>query len=458
MEMHNTEAEQSIIGACLLDNIYIARAIELVKPSDFYKQAHQHIFQAICELNARKECSDLVTVCEELRKQKILDIIGGAPAVSALTDAMPSGANIKFYAEIVVEMKNRRLLLACAQAVANQCQDESKTVEEIAEYFDRTMVLIADRKIEGYKHVSEFMPDVIDDIQADYELKGRLKGIPTGLDELNKITSGFQKSDFVIIGARPSVGKTAIELQALIEASVRAGKRCGMFSLEMPAVKIIKRMISNLGNVSANSIRSGMLSTVNFADISNAQDQLCNAKIFINETSGMKISDIESECRRMKSKENVEIIFLDYIGLIRHPNDKMQRWQQMAEISTRMKDLCRELKIPIVCAAQLTRDDADKMPTLKSLSDSKQLEADGDVIIFLHRDGPPEVHEDKLKLIVAKQRDGATGIFDIVHKKAYGRMVDDTTDYQSGKDSKTQEGTRNESNRKSGTQDRFSDM
>lgn len=428
MEMHNLEAEENIIGACLLDNVYIEKASELLQPNDFYRQAHQMIFKAIVDLYSRKEAADQITVCDELRKQRKLDLIGGSAEVSKIANVAFSGANLGHYAKIVVEMRNRRLLMACTASIISMIQDESQDIDGIVEFYDKTMVLVADRKSQEYQHISEFMTSVVDDIKLDYELKGRLKGITTGLPKLDDLTSGFQNSDYVLIGARPSVGKTALELQSLIEAALKSHKISGFFSLEMPAIKIIRRMISNIGNISATSIRKGSLTNAQFSDIQDAQDKIGNAPIYINETPSILISDLESEARRMKSHHGIEIIFIDYIGLIQHPNQKLERHRQVAEVSMRLKALARELNIPIVVASQLTRDDEGKMPTLRSLSESKQLEQDADLVIFLHRDGPPDSHEDKLKLILAKQRDGTSGIFDIIHKKAYGKMVQEEYD------------------------------
>jgi len=423
MELHSENAEEAIIGVCLTYPEKLEKIVSAIKPSEFYKERNKIIFRSIVEMYGRKENIDLITLVDDLRRTKELDMVGGAAEISSMTDQAASGANIDHYMAIVREMSQRRLIQAVSRILIERSQEQSESVENLIAFADSKFLEIAERKDSATKHISEYSIEVIKELEEDYNRKGELKGVPTGLKELDSMTCGFQKSDFIVVGARPSVGKTAIELQMSLEAALIKGLKVGFFSAEMKGTKLIRRMLSNITAVSGTAMKKGMLTASQFADINHGMERLFRTNIYLNDTSNIHISTLESEARRMKKNYGIDALFIDYLGIIRHP-DKIDRWRQMLDISQRLKKLARELDIPVVCAAQLGREADSQEPSLSNLKESSQIEADADVVIFLHRDGEQDQHEEKIKLIVAKNREGAVGRFNVIHKKAYGKMVE----------------------------------
>lgn len=423
MELYNVEAEEALIAICLGYCKKIDSIISAIRPNEFYKERHKLIFKAIVEMHARREDIDLITLSETLRREKTLEMIGGSAEISRISSSGLSGSNWQHYAGIIREMSQRRAIQAVSRALVERAQDPSQSVESLMSYSDSAFLEIAERKDSGYRHISEFAAEVIAELEDDYNRKGKLKGIPTGLKELDSMTCGFQPTNFIVIGARPSVGKSSIEVQMILEAALIDGKKAGFFSCEMKGSKLIRRMLANITAVSGSAMNKGMISSTQFADINHGMERLFKSNIYMNDTPNIYISELESEARRMRKNHQVDIIFIDYLGIIRH-NEKGDRWKLMLDISQRLKKLARELEIPIVCAAQLGREADNQEPNLSNIKESSQIEADADIIMFLHREGEQDQIEEKLKLIVAKNREGAVGRFDVIHKKAFGKMVE----------------------------------
>jgi replicative DNA helicase len=423
MELYNVEAEEAIIGICLGYGNKIDSIIAAIRPNEFYKERNKIIFKAIVEMFGRRETIDLITLSDTLRREKTLDMIGSSAEISRISSLLASGSNWQHYAGIVREMSQRRSIQAVSRSLIEKAQLASESVESLMSFADSAFLEIAERKDSGYKHISEYAVEVLAELEEDYKRKGKLKGIPTGLPELDTMTCGLQPTNFVVIGARPSVGKSSIEVQMMLEAALIDNRKVGFFSAEMKASKLIRRMLSNITEVSGTAMNKGMLTQSQFADINAGMERLFSKNIYMNDTSNIHISELESEMRRMKKNHKIDIAFIDYLGIIRH-NEKGDRWKLMLDISQRLKKLARELDIPVVCAAQLGREADNQEPNLSNIKESSQIEADADIIMFLHRDGAQDQIEEKLKLIVAKNREGAVGRFEVIHKKAFGKMIE----------------------------------
>jgi replicative DNA helicase len=426
MELFNVEAEQAIIGVCIQFPDKLSGIISALSSSMFYKEKHKHIFKSICELSGRRENVDLITLIEELRKNKLIDLVGGAVALSEMSDNVPSGSNVNHYINIVREMFQRRSIESLARNMIDLVSDPSSSVDSMMSMIDSKCLEIVERKTSDTKHISEFGAKVFEELEEDRNRKGGLKGIPTGLKELDILTCGLRKQSFIVIGARPGTGKSTIEFQMAVEAALMAGYRVGFFSAEMSGTQLIRKMTSNVSGVSGSAVDKWFLTHVQEVDYLNAIEKLFQTNIYINETSNIGIAVLESEARRMKKNFGIDILFIDYLGLIKHP-ENIDRWRQMVDISQRLKALAKELDIPVVCASQLTREADKREPIMSDLAESKQIEADADVIIFLHQPEKQEENrapdEDEIVLIVAKNRPGQKGRFRVMHKKAIGRMV-----------------------------------
>lgn len=423
-EIRNDDAEINILGILMEYPDSIHEITGKLTKDDFYHARHKLIFEAMCQLQDDRVMLDSGVVIEKLRATNKLDLCGGSGYVSGLTSGIVSKANLGWYITNAVEARNRRVLEALGADLGRMSAQQDLSVEQVLEHADKMTTSIFDRQEDGYKKASEYAAPFIAEKEANFANRGKLKGVPTGLKWIDDLTGGYCESDFVLIGARPSVGKTTFLLQGIVEAGLRHNMPIGVFSLEMPGVKILNRMCANIEGIHGNSIKSGMYGGPQFAAFNNFAEMLIRSNIVINEKGGIYINELEAEVRKMKRKDKVRAIYIDYLGLIRHPNEKLERWRQVSDISIRLKNLTKELKIPIICVVALGRDDENKLPTLKSISDTKQLEYDADLVIFLHRDGEPNPTDDRLKMIVAKQRDGDLDMSDIVHKKGYFKMIE----------------------------------
>lgn len=429
---HNNEAEMATLGALLQDPEALGVVLKYLRADDFYKLAHQKVFKAILTLFNKGEAIDLLTLTEELRSQGELAAAGGAAYISSLTSVVPTSANVEYYAKMVQESSLRRLMLRIASEMIASSHNDSLDSRAIIEEAEKKIFEVTDNQQRGgYRAASEIVPETIDAIEKLYHRKGNYTGIPSGFDDLDSMTSGFQKSEFIIIGARPSVGKTALALTMASNMAVDKKIPVGFFTLEMSENALMMRMISSEARIRSEKIRSGLLKTSDFKSLTDAAGRIYDAPLYIDDTPNMKLLDLRAQARRLKSKENVEAIFIDYIGLI-EPETKsnVPRHEQVAEISRSLKSLARELNIPIICLSQVGRQTEGKAPNLADLRESGSIEQDADVVIFLHRkretdsdiDQPGRVTNIVTQLIVAKQRNGPIGTIEIAFLPFYTRF------------------------------------
>jgi len=435
---HDDELERAALGSMLFDTDAKDAAIQNhLRPGDFYSNAHQRIFEAILSLDGRGLRPDIQTVIQELKQNGKLDEAGGAAYVSGLTTVIPSGANIGFYLESVLDHSLRRALLRVASEIGVSAYDESRGSPEILEDVEQNIFELRDnRQAFSYNKIGEVLTRTIDKIDEAYRTKKTITGIPTGFDQLNEMTSGFQPSDFIIIGARPAIGKTALALNMAAHIAFKHRISTAFFSLEMSDVALAQRLISSEARVDGKNLRSGYLSPNDFQNILRIAGKINEAPFYIVDMPNMKLLDLRSQARKLRAQEKVEIIFVDYLGLIGHENNSLPRHEQISEISRSLKSLARELKIPVVVLCQLNREmertGQGQPPTLANLRDSGSIEQDADLVLFLHKRPPQKSKKDDkeeeqqvpsegfpTELIIAKQRNGPVGIVNLVMQSKF---------------------------------------
>ena len=417
---HNDEAEVACLGALLIDAEALPAIIHLVRPEDFYKAAHQRIYEAVLGLFDRGQSIDLITLTDELRARGSLEQCGGLAAISRLTSAVPTSANVEYYAKIVQAASIRRSLNRISQEIIAQSHDEQSEIRVILEEAERKIFDISDRHQTGTYHpAKEIVRQTFDAIEKHYHSKSEYTGIPSGFKELDQLTMGFQNSEFIVIGARPSVGKTAFALTIASNISIRNRVPVGFFTLEMSSMAIMQRMLSMEARLDSQRMRTGMLSPADFGRITEACGRLYEAPLFISDSPDLKLLDLRAQARRMKSHQDVKIIFIDYITLIGSENRDLPRHEQIAEVSRSLKALARELAIPVIALSQVRRETEGKKPTLADLRESGSIEQDADVVIFLHtEDLKAEVRE----VTIAKQRNGPVGDFKLAFLAKYTKF------------------------------------
>ncbi|HVO37629.1 MAG TPA: replicative DNA helicase [Spirochaetia bacterium] len=417
---HNDEAEVATLGAVLMDPEALSSIIHLVRPEDFYKGAHQRIFEAVLSLFNRGQSIDLITVAEELRSRGTLEQCGGSAYVSRLTSAVPTSANVEYYARVVQASSIRRTLARVSQEIIAQAHDDSAEIGVILEDAERKIFEISDRNQTGtYYPAKEIVRQTFDAIERHYHSKTEYTGIPSGFKELDVLTMGFQNSEFIVIGARPSVGKTAFALTVAANISIRQKVPVGFFSLEMSSMAIMQRLLSMEARLDSQRMRTGMLSPADFSRITEACARLYEAPLYISDSPDLKLLDLRAQARRMKSHQDVKIIFVDYITLINSENKELPRHEQIAEISRSLKALARELNLPVVALSQVRRETEGKKPNLADLRESGSIEQDADVVIFIHtEDLKAEVRE----IAVAKQRNGPVGDISLAFLAKYTKF------------------------------------
>lgn len=411
---HNDEAEQATLGALLLDNDAFGTVLKYLRADDFYKTAHQKVFSAMINLFQSGEAIDIITVSDELRNGGDLDLSGGSVYISNLTNAVPTSANVEYYAKIVRQDSLKRNLARIASQILADTYDDSMDARTLVEDTERKIYELTDANASSsYKAVKEIIPKTVDYIEKLFHTKESYTGIPTGFEKLDSLTSGFQKSEFIVIGARPSIGKTALALSMAAYISIHKHIPVGFFTLEMPDTQLVQRLLSIEARVNSQKLRTGMLTSADFRDITEACSRIYEAPLYIEDTPNIKLLDLRAVARRMKSKQDIQILFIDYLTLVSAEKNDIPRHEQIAEISRSLKTLARELDIPVVALSQVRRETEGKRPGLADLRESGSLEQDADVVILLHRERENESAQDTegsavivTDLIIAKQRNG----------------------------------------------------
>ena len=441
----NIEAEQSVIGAMLIDKNAVSLVTEKLMPEDFYRQAHQVIFSAILTLHSKNEPIDMITLINELKKMNKLDDVGGVSYVTLLANVVPTAANAKYHAQIVEEKSILRQLVEGGTAIAAMGYDGADDVPVIIDQAEKTILRISNRKGgTDFAAISEVLTDTINHIQAVLDSKQPITGVATGFIDLDYLTAGLHPSDFIILAARPSMGKTALALNIAANVAIRGSregqppKRVAFFSLEMSREQLVQRMLCSEADVDAQRLRAGGDDKDrDNADIWNnlwiAADRLSNAQIFIDDTPGLSIMEMRSKSRRLQAEGGLDLIVIDYLQLMQGSagsRNADNRQQEVSEISRGLKALARELNVPVLALSQLSRSVEArqvKKPMLSDLRESGSLEQDADIVMFLYREdyykGADEDPTHITELIVAKHRNGPVGRVNLFFKNECTKFI-----------------------------------
>ncbi|MBO0601779.1 replicative DNA helicase [Sporosarcina sp. E16_3] len=429
---HNNEAEQAVIGAIFLEPQALITAAELLMPEDFYRMAHEKIFQTMIILSDKGQAIDVVTVTEELSAKKELEDVGGISYLMEIANSVPTAANIVHYARIVEEKALLRRLIRVATSIVEDGYAREDEVEALLAEAEKKMMEVSNRKNAGdFRHIKDVLVETYDSIELLHTKKGDVTGIPTGFRDLDKITAGFQRNDLIIVAARPSVGKTAFALNVAQNVATKTDENVAIFSLEMGAEQLVMRMLCAEGNIDAQVLRTGALEPEDWRKLTMAMGSLSNAGIFIDDSPGIRVNDIRSKCRRLQQEHGLGMIMIDYMQLIAGSGSKPgeNRQQEVSEISRSLKSLARELKVPVVALSQLSRgveQRQDKRPMMSDLRESGSIEQDADIVSFLYREDyydKETENQNMIEIIIAKQRNGPTGTVTLAFAKEYNKFV-----------------------------------
>lgn len=430
---HNLEAEKCVLGAILINNEAFNQAAEVIDSLDFFRDAHRRIFEKMVSLTDRSEPVDLVTLKDELTRSSELDEVGGPAYISSLTDGVPRSANVEYYARIVKEKSTLRRLIQSANEVLTRAYDAEEDADDLLDQAERSIFDIAEHRLRtGFVRLSELVDSGYQLIEQLQEHKGLVTGVPSGFMDLDALTSGFQKSDLVIIAARPSMGKTSFVLNLALHGAIEAGKTIGMFSLEMAKEQLFLRMLTSEARVDAHRFRGGFLGEDDYARLVDAFGRLHDAKFFIDDSPAVGILEMRAKARRLKLEHGLDLLIVDYLQLMQARGRFDNRQQELASISRALKILAKELNIPILALSQLSRAPearGDHRPQLSDLRESGALEQDADVVLFIFREEmygtdaerKPEV-EGLAEIIIGKQRNGPTGTVRLAFLKQFTRF------------------------------------
>lgn len=400
------DAEKSVLGSMMLSAEAVDLASEALNTEDFYIPKHRQIFAAMLDINARNGAVDVVTLLEELERRGTADSSGGIEYLTELSIFTPSAANVSNYIKIVEERSIMRRLMHAGTAITRDAMQGSKSVEAMLDDAERRIFNIAMHNNEDT--LTQIRPVVYESYQRIntlINLKGKLTGVPTGYTDLDSMTSGLQKSDLIIIAARPSQGKTALGLNIAAHAAIREGKTVAIFSLEMSKEQLVMRLFASEARVNMQNVNHGTPSSQELLKLAEANLTLANANMYIDDRSNISVAEIRSKCRRLKARNGLDMIVIDYLQLMKTPNGSDNRVQEVSELTRSLKILARELNVPVVLLSQLSRKAAERKPAMSDLRESGAIEQDADIIIMIYRD-PSRTDDNSTEIIVAKNRNG----------------------------------------------------
>lgn len=439
----NIEAEQAVLGAVFLSPDALADAMEFVEAKDFYRRAHQLLFQAMIDLNDDGEAIDVLTVNNRLEMNNQLDDVGGVAYIAELASSVPTAANVGYYAKLVAEKAVLRRVIAAATNIITQAKEQDEPVSDLLESAERQIMEVAENRTQsGFKEISKVLTDSLDEIDKLSQQDEDITGLATGYKDFDHMTAGLQPDNLIILAARPAVGKTAFALNIAQNIGTSTDKTIALFSLEMSAESLVNRMLCAEGSISANHLRTGQLDEQEWANLIVAVGALSKTSIYIDDTPGIKMSEIRAKSRRLaKEKGDLGLIVIDYLQLIEGSN-KESRQQEVSEISRQLKKLSKELSVPIIALSQLSRgveQRQDKRPVLSDIRESGSIEQDADIVAFLYRDdyyeradgdddtdnnGQPENQDvGEVELIIEKNRAGARGTVKLLFIKSYNKFA-----------------------------------
>ncbi|HAR6371678.1 TPA: replicative DNA helicase [Staphylococcus pseudintermedius] len=446
---HSHEAEQSVLGAIFLDPELMSSTQEILLPESFYRGAHQHIFRAMMDLNEDGKDIDIVTLLDRLTQEGVVNEAGGPQYLAEITSNVPTTRNIQYYTDVVFKNAVKRKLIHTADSIANDGYNDELDLDTVLNDAERRILeLSSTRESDGFKDIRDVLGQVYDNAEQLDQNSGQTPGIPTGYRDLDQMTAGFNRNDLIILAARPSVGKTAFALNIAQKVATHEDQyTVGIFSLEMGADQLATRMICSSGNVDSNRLRTGTMTEEDWNRFTVAVGKLSRTKIFIDDTPGVRITDIRSKCRRLKQEHGLDMIVIDYLQLIQGSGSRASdnRQQEVSEISRMLKAIARELECPVIALSQLSRgveQRQDKRPMMSDIRESGSIEQDADIVAFLYRDDyynrgdgddddddggfEPQTNDEngEIEIIIAKQRNGPTGTVKLHFMKQYNKFTD----------------------------------
>ena len=427
---HNLEAERCVLGAILIHNEAFNVAAELVDSGDFFRHAHQRVFDKMVILNERGQMIDLVTLKDELGRSGHLDDVGGAAYIAGLADGVPRSTNVEHYARIVKEKATLRNLIHSAGKILSRAYEAEQDAGTVLDQAEQEIFSIAEDRIHtGFVRISDLVQGSFTAIEKLQEHKGLVTGVPTGFVDLDHLTSGFQPTDVIIVAARPSMGKTSFVLNVAQHIGTKTDLTVGFFSLEMSKEQLFMRMLTTEAEVDSHRFRGGFLSERDYGQLSAALGRLAEAHVFIDDTASLGVLEMRAKARRLKAEHGLDVLIIDYIQLMQGRGRFENRNQELASISRALKGLAKELGVPVVALSQLSRapeSRSDRRPQLADLRESGALEQDADVVMFIYREeqyeSTPE-NENLAELILGKQRNGPTGTVKLAFLKQYTRFA-----------------------------------
>ena len=435
----NLEAEEAVLGSILLEQDSIISVMEFLVPDDFYRVAHQLIFAAMIELNQNSEAIDPITVSEKLRQKNQIENVGGEAGIIELLDKVPTAANVEFYTQIVLEKSTRRKLIKTSTNIVKNAYQEDETIANVLDTAERDILSVSEgRNKAGFIPIRDVLHDAYESLEERSKNNGEVTGIATGYIGLDRMTSGLHADELIILAARPSVGKTAFVLNIAKNVAVNLNETVAIFSLEMGAESLVERIICSHASINAGHLKTGKLTDEEYTQYFVATGVLAEAPIYIDDTPGIRVSEIRAKCRRLKQeRNNLGLVVIDYLQLI-EGNGKESRQQEVSEISRNLKKLAKELKVPVIALSQLSRgveQRQDKRPIMSDIRESGSIEQDADIVAFLYRDDyyrqepdenghVPEVEPNStIEVIIEKNRSGPRGTVELNFMKEFNKFT-----------------------------------
>jgi len=413
---HSIDAERTVLGALMLDKDAIIKVADMIKVGDFYKNAHNIIYEAMLSLYEHNDPIDVLSISNKLEEQNKIDEIGGASYLASLVSGIASASNITYYAKIIQKKAVLRRLIAAASDINEMGYNEAEDIEKVLDDAEQKLFSISQKSLkQEFTPIKQILGEAFDRLDDLHKNKGEMRGVPTGFSDLDDLLSGFQKSDLIILAARPSVGKTSLALDIARQVGTQSNIPVGIFSLEMSADQLVDRMIAAEGDVDLWRLRTGNLKDSDFVNINETMGTLSEAPIFIDDTSSANIMEMRTMARRLQAEHDLGLIIIDYLQLMEGRSNE-NRVQEISEISRGLKMLAKELNIPIVALSQLSRaveSRPDQRPKLSDLRESGSIEQDADVVMFIYREdrvNPDTENKGIAEIIVAKHRNGPVGI------------------------------------------------
>lgn len=434
------EAEQAVLGAIFLDADALVEAMAVIEPQDFYRRAHQIVFRSMIALNDRNENIDIITLKSQIESENTLEDVGGISYLTELSQVTPTASGVAHYAKIVKDKSTLRELIQAATKIVKEGYSQEGSVEEIVEAAEKGILNVSEkRNSTGFQAISDVLNSTMENIDRLSQQNEEITGLPTGYPELDKMTAGLQPEELIILAARPAVGKTAFALNIAQNIGTRTDRSVAIFSLEMGAESLVNRMLCAEGTIEAGHLRTGQLTEEEWHHLIMAMGSLSRTSIFIDDTPGIKVSEIRARCRRLaQEKGNLGLILIDYLQLI-EGSGRESRQQEVSEISRQLKKLAKELKVPVIALSQLSRSveqRQDKRPVLSDIRESGSIEQDADIVAFLYREDyyqrqgteedkneEEQAADDVIEVIIEKNRSGARGTVELLFKKEYNKFA-----------------------------------